>query len=194
MSAYALTPAARDVLAEISGIGGGARIALHRYASTIACHLGIDCEGNTLSAHLEFGGTVNRMQLQADDTANPHHLAEWIESVANGTLDTALAAPRRMACTCPSGDGSLRHPCPAHPSVEAPCWPADDERTLRKLARNGGSVTLSTGTVVAVHAAHAATARTAVLVHAGHTHLVSGSWRDVYLGLSDLAEQLLAAA
>ncbi|HHK4582795.1 TPA: hypothetical protein ACQTYN_006977, partial [Pseudomonas aeruginosa] len=21
-------------------------------------------------------------------------------------------------CTCPSGDGSLRHPCPAHPAVE----------------------------------------------------------------------------
>lgn len=23
-------------------------------------------------------------------------------------------------CTCPSGDGSLRHPCPAHPAVEQP--------------------------------------------------------------------------
>ncbi len=28
-------------------------------------------------------------------------------------------------CTCPSGDGSLRHPCPAHPAVEQAGW---DER------------------------------------------------------------------
>ncbi|MFU3318474.1 hypothetical protein ACM7LY_34500, partial [Pseudomonas aeruginosa] len=29
------------------------------------------------------------------------------------------ALPPKDICTCPSGDGSLRHPCPAHPaSVE----------------------------------------------------------------------------
>ncbi|EKM6409770.1 hypothetical protein PU719_005906 [Pseudomonas aeruginosa] len=30
-------------------------------------------------------------------------------------------------CTCPSGDGSLVHPCPAHPAVEQACW---DERAV----------------------------------------------------------------
>ncbi|EIU3166848.1 hypothetical protein L4Z37_006412, partial [Pseudomonas aeruginosa] len=33
-------------------------------------------------------------------------------------------------CTCPSGDGSLVHPCPAHPAVEQACW---DERKLSDL-------------------------------------------------------------
>lgn len=33
-------------------------------------------------------------------------------------------------CTCPSGDGSLRWPCPAHPAVEQACW---DERKLSDL-------------------------------------------------------------
>ncbi len=28
------------------------------------------------------------------------------------------ALPPKDICTCPSGDGSLRHPCPAHPTVE----------------------------------------------------------------------------
>ncbi|MGU2021571.1 hypothetical protein ACSEUE_11140 [Pseudomonas aeruginosa] len=28
------------------------------------------------------------------------------------------ALPPKDICTCPSGDGSLRHPCPAHPAVE----------------------------------------------------------------------------
>lgn len=33
-------------------------------------------------------------------------------------------------CTCPSGDGSLRHPCPAHPAVEQA---GGDERKLSDL-------------------------------------------------------------
>ncbi|MCG7114982.1 hypothetical protein [Pseudomonas aeruginosa] len=28
------------------------------------------------------------------------------------------ALPPKDICTCPSGDGSLRHPCPAHPAIE----------------------------------------------------------------------------
>ncbi|MBN0327928.1 hypothetical protein JTM75_29585, partial [Pseudomonas aeruginosa] len=28
------------------------------------------------------------------------------------------ALPPKDICTCPSGDGSLSHPCPAHPAVE----------------------------------------------------------------------------
>lgn len=32
------------------------------------------------------------------------------------------------SCTCPSGDGSLVHPCPAHPAVEQVCG---DERALQ---------------------------------------------------------------
>ncbi|HBN9476816.1 TPA: hypothetical protein L3869_001502 [Pseudomonas aeruginosa] len=40
------------------------------------------------------------------------------------------ALPPKDICTCPSGDGSLRHPCPAHPAVEQACW---DERKLSDL-------------------------------------------------------------
>lgn len=37
------------------------------------------------------------------------------------------AAPQPEAtCTCPSGDGSLRHPCPAHPSEDAPASTAKE--------------------------------------------------------------------
>ncbi|EMM8312640.1 hypothetical protein [Pseudomonas aeruginosa] len=38
------------------------------------------------------------------------------------------ALPPKDICTCPSGDGSLRHPCPAHPAVEQACW---DERDFQ---------------------------------------------------------------
>ncbi|HCF0810256.1 hypothetical protein [Pseudomonas aeruginosa] len=37
------------------------------------------------------------------------------------------ALPPKDICTCPSGDGSLRHPCPAHPAVEQA---GGDERVI----------------------------------------------------------------
>lgn len=30
-------------------------------------------------------------------------------------MTTPTPASSAMTCTCPSGDGSLRHPCPVHP-------------------------------------------------------------------------------
>lgn len=48
----------------------------------------------------------------------------------------------RMDCTCPSGDGSLRHPCPAHPATLA-------------TVKHGGCVQLpSTAAHVLVNAEH----------------------------------------
>ncbi len=40
-------------------------------------------------------------------------------------------------CTCPSGDGSLAHPCPAHPAVEQA---GGDERKLSDLGPEGAPV------------------------------------------------------
>ncbi|HBO3299969.1 TPA: hypothetical protein L4S07_006284, partial [Pseudomonas aeruginosa] len=40
------------------------------------------------------------------------------------------ALPPKDICTCPSGDGSLRHPCPAHPAVEQA---GGDERAAFEL-------------------------------------------------------------
>jgi hypothetical protein len=45
----------------------------------------------------------------------------------NGCREACEAKPGPAPCTCPSGDGSLRWPCPAHPSeakpaVEPPAW------------------------------------------------------------------------
>ncbi|WP_427183571.1 hypothetical protein ACL598_17035 [Bordetella bronchialis] len=34
-------------------------------------------------------------------------------------LSEAAELARKMQCTCPSGDGSLRHPCPQHPAINS---------------------------------------------------------------------------
>lgn len=49
-----------------------------------------------------------------------------------GMIDAAIRALKQLQarCTCPSGDGSLRHPCPAHPQGKppAPSQPTDKEQ------------------------------------------------------------------
>ncbi|RQF38152.1 hypothetical protein IPC266_19705 [Pseudomonas aeruginosa] len=47
------------------------------------------------------------------------------------------ALPPKDICTCPSGDGSLRHPCPEHPAVEQA---GGDERKLSDLGPEGAPV------------------------------------------------------
>lgn len=198
MSAYTLTAGSTAALRMIASIGGSETLLLIQPARELRPEITIEPSGTVLGGPLQavvyLANQRHSMTLQRGDSANAQHLAEWVEAIANGTLDTAEAIPQRTACTCPSGDGSLRHPCPEDPVGEAAQWLPEDEVTIRRLARNTGSATLSTGTVVAVHGTSHATTRTAIVVHGRQTHLVCGPWRDVYLGLSDLAEQLLAAA
>lgn len=68
------------------------------------------------------------------------------QAIAESQFATLLAAaPQPNAtCTCPSGDGSLRHPCPAHPTAatqpasEAVTWtnPAPHASAPREPTRN----------------------------------------------------------
>lgn len=198
MSTYTLTSGSTAALRLIASMGGTETLLLIQPERDLRPEITIQplgtLMGGTLEAVVHLREQRHSITLQRNDGANAQHLADWVESIANGTLDTAEAIPQRSQCTCPSGDGSLRHPCPEHASSESPHWADVDEVTIRRLARNTGCETLTTGTVVAVHGTTHATTRTAIVVHGGQTHLVSGSWRDVYLAVSDLAEQVLAAA
>ncbi|WZB76790.1 hypothetical protein WJ972_15605 [Achromobacter insuavis] len=69
------------------------------YSAILGCHLGNGCS--------ECGGIGaiwdnTDYQAMADDMARS--MGQSVEA----------AAP----CTCPSGDGSLRHPCPMHPAAD----------------------------------------------------------------------------
>ena len=71
----------------------------------------------------EYGNAREAAALSDADKAEQYRKG-WEAGQAAGR---ANAAP---VCTCPSGDGSLRHPCPQHPpaepaargQVEAPAW------------------------------------------------------------------------
>ncbi|HIE5895774.1 TPA: hypothetical protein ACXN0B_000842 [Pseudomonas aeruginosa] len=50
------------------------------------------------------------------------------------------ALPPKDICTCPSGDGSLRHPCPAHPAVEQAG--GDERAAVRRLSEEAESTVI----------------------------------------------------
>lgn len=64
-----------------------------------------------------------------DDAHGLEHLRQWelvyaargelIKSRAIGeAIKEHIARNERRVCTCPSGDGSLRWPCPVHPPAD----------------------------------------------------------------------------
>lgn len=120
MSTYTLTAGSAAALRLIANMGGTETLLLVQPERDLRPEITIQPLGTLMGGPLEAVVYVrdqrHSMTLQRGDSANAQHLAEWVEAIANGTLDTAEAIPQRSGCTCPSGDGSLNHPCPQHPA------------------------------------------------------------------------------
>lgn len=120
MSNYALTAGSAAALRLIANMGGTETLLLIQPERDLRPEITIQPLGTLMGGPLEAVVYIrdqrHSMTLQRGDKANAQHLADWVEAIANGTLDTAEAIPQRSGCTCPSGDGSLIHPCPQHPA------------------------------------------------------------------------------
>lgn len=74
--------------------------------------------------------TPDSIEILASARRRDHAVFQWDEDQRNAAADSWNACRAAMlqaspVCTCPSGDGSLRWPCPVHPgsSPENPgCW------------------------------------------------------------------------
>lgn len=74
--------------------------------------------------------TPDSIEILASARRRDHAVFQWNEDQRNAAADSWNACRAAMlqaspVCTCPSGDGSLRWPCPVHPgsSPENPgCW------------------------------------------------------------------------
>lgn len=75
-------------------------------------------------------------QASAEDVRNAalEQAARLMDQTSRSSGAELIRALKTQAdkdgCTCPSGDGSLRHPCPAHPKGKppAPSQPTDKEQ------------------------------------------------------------------
>lgn len=99
MSAYTLTKGSASALAMLTTRTGSDTLMLTEPARELRATIRIEpagtLMGGPLRAELFLGEQRHSITVQRGDTANAQHLAEWVESIANGTLDTALVAPKR---------------------------------------------------------------------------------------------------
>ncbi|WP_417539544.1 DUF3310 domain-containing protein [Marinobacter sp.] len=105
MSAYSLTAGSTAALRLIASMGGTETLLLIQPARELRPEITIEPLGTLVGGPLEavvyLGNQRHSMTLQRGDSANAHHLAEWVEAIANGTLDTAEATPQRPAVLLP---------------------------------------------------------------------------------------------
>ncbi|WP_313226748.1 hypothetical protein [Stutzerimonas chloritidismutans] len=99
MSTFSLTKGSEAALGMLASQAGSETLLLTQPARELRADISIepfaDESGNQLLAVLHLREQRHSMTLQRDDGANAQHLADWIEAVANGTLDTAEAIPQR---------------------------------------------------------------------------------------------------
>lgn len=93
MSVYSLTTASEKAIGMLLTAGGGSEtLLLRRPANELRAELHIEPAGRTLTAVIMLGHQRNTLTLQDGDGANQLNLADYIESIANGTAGTAEAS------------------------------------------------------------------------------------------------------
>lgn len=105
MSTYTLTAGSTAALKLIASMGGTETLLLIQPAREVRPEITIEPMGTLFGAPLQavvyLANQRHSMTLQRGDGANAQHLAEWVEAIANGTLDTAEAIPQRPAVLLP---------------------------------------------------------------------------------------------
>lgn len=102
MSIYSLTKGSEAALQLLASTGGNDTLLLVQPSRELRPAISLEvlpaidaASGFKLEAVLHLREQQHSMTLQAGDSANAQHLADWVEAIANGTLDTAEAIPQR---------------------------------------------------------------------------------------------------
>ena len=123
MSVYSLTTASEKAIGMLLTAGGGSEtLLLRRPANELRAELHLEAAGRTLTAVIMLGHQRNTLTLQDGDGANQLNLADYIESIANGTAGTAEAseAPQFTIPAAVLAEHMTTTVCPPVPEL-APC-------------------------------------------------------------------------
>ena len=102
MSVYSLTKGSEHALKLLALTGGNDTLLLIQPAREIRAEIQVQpAAEQKLEAALRLREQRHSMTLQTGDSANAQHLADWVEAIANGTLDTAQAIHQRQSVLLP---------------------------------------------------------------------------------------------
>lgn len=144
-------------------------------SQAIRVHIDAECSEHRIRLRASLADITGELTLDPHEAGFFNQAKLFIEDLANGRIDTGIPRPESE---------------PAHSPTAT--LGTDDERTLRTVCRQGGSTTLTTGTIVNVHASPDGSRFVAVAAQGTHTHLAMGSSQDVYLSLAEHIQQLAA--
>lgn len=143
MSTFSLTRGSEAALGMLASQAGSETLLLTQPARELRAELSIEpftsATGDQLLAVLFMREQRHSMTLQRNDGANVQHLADWIEAVANGTLDTAEAIPQRADPSDLAAATAAFHAAAHKLNAQTEPAPAQDEPlyvTHRPLIRN----------------------------------------------------------
>lgn len=132
MSPFSLTRGSEAALGMLASQAGSETLLLTQPARELRAELSIEPftsdSGDQLLAVLLMREQRHSMTLQRDDGANVQHLADWIEAVANGTVDTAEAIPQRADPSDLAAATAAFHAAAHELNAQAEPAPAQDER------------------------------------------------------------------
>ncbi|MCQ4257448.1 DUF3310 domain-containing protein [Stutzerimonas stutzeri] len=103
MSIFTLTKGSSTALGYLARRAGTEQLLLTQPARELRAEINIepsglaDRSGGQVHAVLWLREQRHSITLQRDDSANAQHLTEWVEAIANGTLETAAGIPQRPA-------------------------------------------------------------------------------------------------
>lgn len=173
-----LTLASQDLLRAALIHGGSVILKLARpgdSSQAIRVHIDAECSEHRIRLRAALADITGELTLDPHEAGFFNQAKLFIEDLANGRLDTGIPRPESDAGLSPTATLGT-----------------DDERTLRTVCRQGGSTTLTTGTIVNVHASPDGSRFVAVAAQGTNTHLAMGSSQDVYLSLAEHIQQLAA--
>lgn len=132
MSTFSLTRSSEAALGMLASQAGSETLLLTQPARELRAEISIEPfageSGNQLLAVLFMREQRHSMTLQRDDGANAQHLADWIEAVANGTVDTAEAIPQRADPSDLAAATAAFNAAAHELNAQAEAAPAQDER------------------------------------------------------------------
>lgn len=91
MSEFFIPLPYQELLHHILQVGGMTACPLQRPEQTIHASFEVELTDNTAVVSVDFGGHSGRLTLRRSDRANHLHLRDFIQDIANGRIESAVA-------------------------------------------------------------------------------------------------------
>lgn len=96
MSNYLIPLAKQELLHHMLQVGGAAICPLQRPEQTVHARFEVELTDTAAVVNVDLGGLTGELTLKRSDRANHLHLRDFIQDIANGSIESAQPAPPQL--------------------------------------------------------------------------------------------------